>query len=76
MMRLHVASRSIESDRAHLMLVVELHGAQYIVDVALGSLSMTAPVLLDVDAGEQLTSDGPRRVTYLSNQRKGLSKRK
>jgi N-hydroxyarylamine O-acetyltransferase len=41
MMRLHLKDRAQVSDRAHLMLIVTLDNEKWIVDVALGSLSMS-----------------------------------
>lgn len=68
MMRLHLASRDDVSDRSHLTLVVGVppRARRFVVDVALGSLSMTTPVALDVGAGEQRTRDGARRVSWLA----------
>lgn len=75
MMRLHLASLDEPSDRAHLFLVARLPPTDsaappqhWIVDVALGSLSMSAPVRTDdaVLGVEQLTADGPRRVRRLA----------
>lgn len=68
LMRVHLRSRQEVSDRSHLLLLVTIEGSsQYIVDVALGSLSMSVPVKLDVDCGEQLTKDGPRCVSWFGD---------
>eukprot|EP00035_Acanthoeca_spectabilis_P028890 m.472453 g.472453 ORF g.472453 m.472453 type:complete len:304 (-) comp32723_c0_seq1:47-958(-) len=67
LMRLHLKDATAVSDRAHLLLRVDLgpDTGVWIVDVALGSLSMTAPVRTDtVMVGvSQRSPDGPRRVS-------------
>ena len=65
LMRLHLDARSERSDRSHLMLVAECDNAQWLVDIALGSLSLTSAVALD-SGDEQVTRDGPRRITRIA----------
>lgn len=67
MMRLHLDNRQHASDRAHLLLLVTLDNVRWIADVALGSMSMCSPVRVDGAVGDQqLTPDGPRRVSRKS----------
>ena len=60
-------SEQTQSDRAHLSLVMKLQHKRYLLDAALGSLSMTCPVSISEDAldKEQHTQDGPRRVSRI-----------
>jgi len=65
MMRLHLRNDEEESDRSHLFLIVTFGQTKWISDVALGSLSMSCPVRIDVGI-EQITLEGPRLVSEAS----------
>lgn len=57
---------SWKQPRTHVSVLVTLEGVRYIVDVGIGSLSLSCPILLD-SREEQLTPHEPRRVVQESN---------